>query len=374
MAMQVGPAILWEAVSQFTKQGAKRAADAAWDYSESKRVKEIADKIKNIDFDRIEDMARTVRKTWNKNKKSRRIRTRKRRMIKRRFRSKKASATTTSRYRPYAVNTIRSKRSKIHKLSDVIERADCLSKPASRTLIQQNTEITSAANQCGWDEFFACTSYGCDGFLGKDLPRQYGCHLNSGTAAEVNTSTKLMYMKSIHLNFCVRDNISGTSHLKLYTVKCIRSHKASDYAGNWPGMLTTGLGSYYHSTFSQCSNPIASTMVSFSPFTLPGFGRYWKVIREEDFYIESAQSVDINKVVTINRFFQGKDIANFDFFKNCSYMYLFKIVGDTDTSTPWNLTAGGVSICVNKVVYSKFVKETDTGDRVYDGYDPALPV
>lgn len=310
--------------------------------------------------------------TWSKRYSSKKISRRRRRIFKRRFKkSRKASATTTSRYRPYASYTPRNRRTRTHNIANIIEKASALASPTSKILLQQNTEITSAGNACGWDEFFACTSYGCTGFLGQCLPRQYGAHMSNYYKSQIDACTKPMFIKSVHMNFCIRDNISGTSHLKLYTVKCIKSHKAADFGGKWPDMLTKGLSTDYHHTFT--STALTSDMVAFSPFALPGFGRFWRVIKEEDFYIESAQSIDVNKSLCINRWFTGQDLAQYDFFKNSSYMFLFKIVGDTDTTTPWNLTAGGASVCVNKTVYSKWDYGSENGDRVYDGYGGTVP-
>jgi len=375
-ALYAGSAALPEVVSGGVAAAGELAELAATGYQVIKGVKRGGEYL----YDKFSKKSKPMaigRKPrggrWGYVGRVRKIRSKNRRRYRKRYRrrGRRGGDTTTSRYKPYARKVVRSKRHHVSNIANVIEKATCLSNPTAKILIQQNTQIASAANQCGWEEFFGATSYGCNGYLGQCLARQYAAHTGELTRNNVNAMTQPMFIKSVHFNICIRDNIGGTSHLKLYICKCKKSYKAIDYGGDWPDMLTKGLSANYHNTFGTAASAINANMVSFSPFSLPGFGRFWKVVAEEDYYVESSQSVDINKSFLVNRFFTGKDLHEYDFFKGCSVMLLFKVVGDTDTADPWNLTAGGASICVNKTVYSKW--DSGSGDRVYDGYGGSVP-
>jgi len=339
-------------------------------YRGYKRVKEIYDSYPPSKKPKV--MAR-MRRTggWTFRKRAKRFRRRLRRV--RRYKRKgRAEPRPTTRYQSYSSATLRSKRTKYNGVIRSFDKIKALATPTAKILLQANIEISSNANECAWGAYAACTSYGCTENMGQDLGRQYGAHSSSTSRAVLDSANSMMYIGGVHINFLVRESVSVVNHVKLYTLKCIRSHKADDFGTNatWAGYMSFALGG--NSDTFTTGTALASTMVGMTPLSFPGIGRFWKVVKEEDFYLESSHSVEINKGLKINKFFTGKDLDNYDYFKNASYLFVFKVVGDADSTTPFNATAGKVAICANKTVYSKFDNGVNT-DRAYEAYGGTVP-
>lgn len=207
-----------------------------------------------------------------------------------------------------------------------------------------NQSLTAAADQSNSVAYFLNTCHnGTAAQNFGDLNRVFGHAFNTLTSGNFYMDERAkVFLKSVHVDFSIRDTTSGGSvmRLRMYECVCRRSCQMINIeggtAGDWSNIISNEIPGYRALTGTAA---LTTTHTAWSPYLMNNFCKYFKIVACEDIFIEATQSTYMNKTYKYNRVISPRLFHEKDFVKGVSRVFIFSVLGDLDTTTGEPTTA-----------------------------------
>lgn len=276
---------------------------------------------------------RTVRRSIRKRK----------RILRRKFkrsRGRRGNGMTT-RYKTIASSKVRrAPKNRWNYLCRNVDRAEDANAPVCTTIREASQTLSAAAAQCKTVGFFGLSrlASGVNAQNGMDLAYAYGhCFgIETGHGQDVLRHHDEIYLRSAEFNFAIRETTGAAARIFCWELICIKDHTYMDGSNSqdWDTYISNVPSAHPQASLTGTS-AITTTHPSFSPWICNTLGTNWKIFKQHEFYLEASQSIYWTKVVNIKKFRHvykdlGQTTAGY---KGLSRLFVFKILGDLDTTT-----------------------------------------
>lgn len=239
------------------------------------------------------------------------------------------------------------------------------------TINTTNQTCSASADQCNSICFTLNTCVnGTDAENWGDLNRVFGHAFNTLTAAAFAADERnSLFLRSVNVEFSIRDSATSNAKLKIYECICRKSAQAQ---GNLNSIASSGWSTFVNAEVDPARSltgtaALTGTHSAWTPFMMHNFCKHFKILKTHDIYLESSQSIYFKKSYRFNKLISPKQFHDHDVIKGLSRIFIFQVYGDLDTTTG-EPSAAGVKIEMNvNHVYSTQGTQTNVitvgGDR-----------
>ena len=232
-----------------------------------------------------------------------------------------------------------------------------------------NQTISASANENDSGAFYLNTLFnGTAAENFGDLSRVMGHAFNTLDASIFRTDERnRLYLKGVHVSFSLRDTATSNARIKIYECICRKTcTNAEMFGGDWATTIAGNLESARSLTNAAA---LTVTHPMWSPYTMHNWLKFFKILDCHDIYLESSQSLYVNKSYKYNRFIAPSKHVRDYHIKGLTRCFIFVVQGDLDTTSGQN-SAASVKIEMN-VQHTYCTQGTQTNLITVGGDRPA---